>query len=443
MKFQDYRSNLKMEDIILNNVPYTIIYFISNFFTVFIIQRFMETFFLKRKYGFVLLCLSYFLFFLLTSAAYILFNIPIILVLLNWVLIFVISLNYESTTRDKVINTTRIITFMLFPELVIGAITGYFHFSFFADGNYSNSIGIITTKIVTYIEALLFRNYVSTKNAQNIGWNLWLSSILIPISTLIYEIMFVSSENANKLQVIVSVVILFVINITAFNLYDSLSRSYIQKSKITILEKENELYSKQCEIMQNSTRELQAFRHDMNNQFISLSQLLSAKKYTDVEAQLNKLSHQTKSNIIYSTSGNIIIDGLINYKLQNAINDNIKVKTEIAVPVHLNIETTDITTVLGNLLDNALTEILKIEKEKRLLALKIVFSQQRLIIRVSNPYRGNIMCKDGRILTSKGENNNHGYGLSNISKAVDKYNGYMDVNYSDSIFTVDIIMYII
>ena len=107
----------------------------------------METFFLKRKYGFVLLCLSYFLFFLLTSAAYILFNIPIILVLLNWVLIFVISLNYESTTRDKVINTTRIITFMLFPELVIGAITGYFHFSFFADGNYSNSIGIITTKI--------------------------------------------------------------------------------------------------------------------------------------------------------------------------------------------------------------------------------------------------------------------------------------------------------
>ena len=319
----------------------------------------------------------------------------------------------------------------------------HFHFSFFADGNYSNSIGIITTKIVTYIEALLFRNYVSTKNAQNIGWNLWLSSILIPVSTLIYEIMFVSSENANKLQVIVSVVILFVINITAFNLYDSLSRSYIQKSKITILEKENELYSKQCEIMQNSTRELQAFRHDMNNQFISLSQLLSAKKYTDVEAQLNKLSHQTKSNIIYSTSGNIIIDGLINYKLQNAINDNIKVKTEIAVPVHLNIETTDITTGLGNLLDNALTEILKIEKEKRLLTLKIVFSQQRLIIRVSNPYRGNIMCKDGRILTSKGENNNHGYGLSNISKAVDKYNGYMDVNYSDSIFTVDIIMYII
>lgn len=177
--------------------------------------------------------------------------------------------------------------------------------------------------------------------------------------------------------------------------------------------------------------------------FISLSQLLSAKKYTDAEAQINKLSQQTKSNIIYSTSGNIIIDGLINYKLQNAINDNIKVKTEIAVPVHLNIETTDITTVLGNLLDNALTEILKIEEEKRLLTLKIVFSQQRLIIRVSNPYRGNIMCKDGRILTSKGENNNHGYGLSNISKAVDKYNGYMDVNYSDSIFTVDIIMYII
>jgi len=53
--------------------------------------------------------------------------------------------------------------------------------------------------------------------------------------------------------------------------------------------------------------------------------------------------------------GNIIIDGLINYKLQNISSENVKIKTEISVPVKLDIETTDIVTILGNMLDNAMT----------------------------------------------------------------------------------------
>lgn len=332
--------------------------------------------------------------------------------------------------------------FMLFPELIVGVITGYFHFSFFVDGDYSNSMGIIVTKILTYSEALLLRNYKSTKDKQNVGWSLWLSSILIPISTLAYEIMFVNSDNLTKIKAITSIIILFVINITAFYLYDSLSKSYVQLAKLSILETENELYSKQCEIMQTSTEELQAFRHDMNNQFIALSQLLSSKKYEDAEAQLSKLSYLTKNKIIYSTSGNVIIDGLINYKLQNAINDKIKVKTEIAIPVQLQIDTTDIVAILGNLIDNALSALQDVSAEERYLTLKVVFSQKRLIIRTSNPYCGDIMCKNGKIVTSKKAHDLHGYGLNNIARAVDKYKGYMEINYSDNIYTVDIIMYI-
>ena len=194
--------------------------------------------------------------------------------------------------------------------------------------------------------------------------------------------------------------------------------------------------------MQTSTEELQAFRHDMNNQFIALSQLLSSKKYEDAEAQLSKLSYLTKNKIIYSTSGNVIIDGLINYKLQNAINDKIKVKTEIAIPVQLQIDTTDIVAILGNLIDNALSALQDVSAEERYLTLKVVFSQKRLIIRTSNPYCGDIMCKNGKIVTSKKAHDLHGYGLNNIARAVDKYKGYMEINYSDNIYTVDIIMYI-
>ena len=421
---------------------YNIVYIISNLFTIFIIHRFMRLFFSNDSKSKVLTYVAYISYFIVTSLAYLMLDIPIITLALNWIIIFCISLTYESTMQKRMMYSTYIIVFMLFPELIVAAATGYLHFSFFVDGSYRNSIGVIIAKILAFSEALLLHNYKATREKQNVDWSLWLSSILIPISTLAYEIMFVSSNSLSQYKVITSVIILFVINILAFYLYDSLSKSYVRQSKLSILETENTLYSKQCEIMQSSTEELQEFRHDMNNQFIALSQLIKSEQYGEAEKQLSRLTSLTKSKIIYSTSGNVIIDGLINYKLQNALNDRIKVKTEIAVPKQIGIETTDLVTILGNLIDNALNALSDVTKDKRSLTIKVVFSQERLIIRTLNPFTGDVLCKDGKIVSAKQSSKHHGYGLNNIAKAVNKYKGYMNIDYTGNIFTVDILMYI-
>lgn len=426
----------------MNFDTYSIVYLISNFFSIFIIRRFAEAFFKKQSNYKIVSVLLYLIYFIITSLAYLKLDIPIIALCINWISIFVIFFTYESTIQKRIVYTTYIIAFMLFPELVIGAITGYFKFSFFSEGNYSSEIGIISTKIITYIEALLFRYYRIRKDSQSVSTSLWISTIIIPLSTLIYECMFVSNDNLTKDKVIASVAMLFIINVTAFYLYDSLTKSYVQQSKLSILETENALYSKQCEIMQSSTEELQGFRHDMNNQFIALSQLIKSEQYGEAERQLSHLTLLTKSKIIYSTSGNVIIDGLINYKLQNALNDRIKVKTEIAVPNRINIETTDLVAILGNLIDNALNALADVPEDRRSLTIKVVFSQGRLIVRTSNPYTGDILCTDGKIVSDKQNSKQHGYGLNIIAKSVNKYKGYMNIDYSSNTFTVDIIMYI-
>lgn len=421
---------------------YEIIYLISNFFTIFIIHRFMNLFFSKSNENNVWKVISYLSYFIVTSLAYLTFDIPILTLVLNWLILFTISLTYRETMRNRLMYSTYILIFMLFPELIVGAITGYFHFSILSDGNYQNGLGVIITRIMTFSESLLLQNYRSTRERQNVGWNLWLSSILIPILTMTYEIMFVSSDNASQCKVIISVVILFLINIASFYLYDSLSKSYVRQSKLSILETENKLYNKQCEIMHASTKELQAYRHDMNNHFITLSHLIEAGQYAEAEKQLGILGSLTKNKSIYSASGNVIIDGLINYKLQNAQSDGIKVKTEIAVPNQLEIETTDMVTIIGNLIDNALKALRDVPSDQRSLILKIVFDKQRLIIRISNPYVGEIFCKDGKIISTKRDTRHHGYGLNNIAKAVNQYKGYMDIDYSENTFTVDIVLYI-
>lgn len=402
----------------------------------------MKLFFSKNNTSKLLANIAYFSYFIVTSLAYLLFDIPIITLALNWAIIFCISLTYESTMQKRMMYSTYTIVFMLFPELIVATATGYLHFSFFVDGSYRNSIGVVVSKILAFSEALLLHNYKISKEKQNVGWNLCFSSILIPISTLGYEIMFVSIDSQSQYKVITSVIILFVINISAFYLYDSLSKNYVRQSKLSILETENTLYGKQCEIMQSSTEELQEFRHDINNQFIALSQFIKSEQYGEAEKQLNRLTSLTKSKIIYSTSGNVIIDGLINYKLQNALSDKIRVKTEIAVPKQINIEITDLVAILGNLIDNALNALYDVPEDKRSLTIKVVFSQERLIIRTSNPYIGDVLCKDRKIVSAKQSPKHHGYGLNNIAKAINKYKGYMDIDYTGNLFTVDILMYL-
>ena len=55
-------------------------------------------------------------------------------------------------------------------------------------------------------------------------------------------------------------------------------RKLYKEVKTGFVTKGNELYSRQCEIMQSSTEDLQAFRHDMSNQLIILNHLLEVSE---------------------------------------------------------------------------------------------------------------------------------------------------------------------
>ena len=49
---------------------------------------------------------------------------------------------------------------------------------------------------------------------------------------------------------------------------------------------------------------------------------------------------------------------------------------------------------------------------------------------------------NGEIITSKNDSKNHGYGLKNTEKTVEKYDGYMEINHSESIFKIDVLLYL-
>jgi sensor histidine kinase regulating citrate/malate metabolism len=90
---------------------------------------------------------------------------------------------------------------------------------------------------------------------------------------------------------------------------------------------------------------------------------------------------------------------------------------------------TDICTIFGNALDNAVESVLMVEDpEKRLVHMRVSAKKQLLCIEVSNYCDHPVKIKDGMPVTTKSDKRQHGFGVKSILYTAKKYGG--NVNFS-------------
>lgn len=61
---------------------------------------------------------------------------------------------------------------------------------------------------------------------------------------------------------------------------------------------------------------------------------------------------------------------------------------------------------------------------------------------MKNTYAIPVKYVNGEIVSTKEDSENHGYGLKNIKKAVEKYDGYMEDDHANNTFSVDIFLFV-
>ena len=98
------------------------------------------------------------------------------------------------------------------------------------------------------------------------------------------------------------------------------------------------------------------------------------------------------------------------------------------------------TVILGNLLDNTINEVKKLE-ENRYISINIKYTKGCLMIKVNNSYNGIINEKEGVLSTTNKNKGDHGIGLKNIKSVLEKYNGTIDFEYDDDNFKTTLLMY--
>lgn len=102
----------------------------------------------------------------------------------------------------------------------------------------------------------------------------------------------------------------------------------------------------------------------------------------------------------------------------------------------------DIYALFGNILDNAIEALLKVEADRRMITLNIKMVGDMLVIRESNCYDGEIKFLNGLPQSTKQDAKYHGYGLKSIQYIVDRYDGDLTVKADGGEFSVNILFFV-
>ena len=420
---------------------YNVMYMIIHAFDIVIMYKLFGVFLGSKPKSKAFAALSYLLYYLATGLIYIFVDIAWITLCVNIITLLIITLNYKSSLNKKILCVTFSYIIIFAGEILICAATGYYEIDIFDKGSYNSVFGQAMIKVTTYVIALIISYFKDLKKDMPISISSWLVTFFVPIATMYMEFNFITSGTVDKLQACLSIIIVLMLNFICIYMYNSLSSMYQIRMNEVLLKQEKSYYLNQCELMKESTEQLRAFRHDMKNQLFVIKEMCDKNLCGEASVQLGKYAEGLEIKTYYSNSGNMVIDSLINYKLKNADVDGINVETEISVPSKINIEVRDLVTILGNLLDNSLTALESVSENKNLY-IKVVYDRGRVIISVKNTYAIPVKYVNGEIVSTKEDSENHGYGLKNIKKTVEKYDGYIEDDHANNTFSVDIILFV-
>lgn len=276
------------------------------------------------------------------------------------------------------------------------------------------------------------------KNLQMPAGN-YISMVFMIAGNIILTELLVRAELPNQ-SAMFGAAVICLINVGIFFLYERIMESYQEKMKAAVMEQQVHMYANQIDIIRQSQQNLKSLRHDMQNHLLQVFEYLQNEKYDEAKGYIRQMENKLEISKEHVRTGNIEIDGILNYKLGIIEDLGCVPEVEINVPEQKFMSNFDLTVLLGNLLDNAIEALRK--DDKKSLSIKIRYVKGILYISMYNSFDGVINKGGNRFLSLKEDKENHGIGLTNIDSIVNKYNGEMRIDSKGGIYKTDIILYI-
>ncbi|WKY43487.1 GHKL domain-containing protein [Eubacteriaceae bacterium ES2] len=425
----------------MNINSYTLIYLIVNIFDVYIISRYMQLFFCNTK-SHKTAFLSYFAYYIFISIIYLMLQIPIITLLANLTGFFLLTFNYQARFAKRLLSIFLIYIIFMCIDLISTLLTGYIDHSFFTVSIYQSEFGLILLQVINYLVYILLSHFTNIKKGHQLTLKNWGLLLFIPLSSLFIILSLLSTQDLSRTQVIICLLLMLVINFSAFFLYDHISKLYLAEIERLNLLQQNRYYTNQLNLIETSVKRTNAFKHDLKNHLSAIASLLEKQECSLAVKHINTVTGDYFDQNQTINTGNADIDSILNYKIQEAQNQNIMVVSEILIPEKIDLPSYDTTIILGNIFDNAIRAVSDLEDSKKLIKFNMSYNKNRLLIFEENPYSQSVVAPAKEKLLFNLYKIEHGLGLKNVDQCVKKFNGSMEFSKQADTFSIRILMYL-
>lgn len=212
--------------------------------------------------------------------------------------------------------------------------------------------------------------------------------------------------------------------------------SRLQEKRIG--EYQDRVLKKQRDEVQNIYNTMRGWRHDYHNHMQMIKAYLSMHRVEETLVYLEHLEEDLDSIDMAVRTGNVSVDAIVSSKLSIAAKKNIQVECTAKVPEQLQVSDVDLSTIVGNLLDNAIESCEKVEEKKRFLRIYIGIFRKQLYLSVTNATSDTRRKQRSELVSEK--RGSHGFGLRRIDLVAEKYQGYVNRKNEPGVFVTEVML---
>lgn len=300
-------------------------------------------------------------------------------------------------------------------------------------------------KAALFLLILIIRKLFGKKSMEMMLDSEWLKFLFFPIFTMVTIFAMVAIfgfvqtvEQANLLAVIAFGMV--GMNILVFYLLNDIVKreAQIHENKVLQIQAKNqlEMYRSISENFDNQKRKT----HEYKNQISCIESLLNKKQYSKLEEYVKKIYGSLNNEPDAINTNNVIVNAILNTKYQEAEAKGIVFVFRVNDLSELKIKDEDVVTILANLLNNAI-EACETCEDKKIIKFKFIKEDDMIIIAVKNTFNFDIVYENGEIKSTKtSSTEEHGAGIKNVLKIIEKYGGSYVIEDKDKEFYFSVIM---
>jgi len=188
-------------------------------------------------------------------------------------------------------------------------------------------------------------------------------------------------------------------------------------------------YEGYLEQMKELDTHISILRHEVKNHVFYIDQLLKTENYDALRAYVDKLKEEDIDSAGVVSTGNSVVDLIVNQKCAYAQSLGIKMEVNAALQEALRIDELSLCSVLGNLLNNAIEGSDGVDGARIFLDIRTF--KGYFVVTSKNLVGSNVIKENPHLLTTKKDAENHGFGLKAIEQVARRYEGSLRLEMAD------------